>query len=373
MSFPDVIVIGGGLAGSAAGVFLARAGKRVTLFEKEAFAHHKVCGEFLSVEAQTYLTSLGLDLGGLGAATITRLRLVRGRRMVETALPFKAASLSRHRLDEALLLLAERSGVEVKRGLRIERLVRKDAHWQAVHANGDESAPTVFLATGKHDLSNLPRRHGIQNGYLGLKQHFRLAPAQQSALAGHTEMFLFEGGYAGLQPIEDGLANLCLIVTKQRFAQVGKGWNSLLDDLTSTTPLLLERLQNAVPCWDQPLAIFKIPYGFVYPAAAAPPSSFYRLGDQMAVIPSFAGDGMAIALYTASLAASSYSYGSPADYHATAARVLSPQIRYATLLSHLSTHPLCGRILLPLFAITPPFLRRIISRTRIRNFDAKRV
>jgi flavin-dependent dehydrogenase len=58
----DAIIIGGGLAGSAAAIELARAGKKVLLLEKEGQAHHKVCGEFISCEAEYYLSALGFDL-----------------------------------------------------------------------------------------------------------------------------------------------------------------------------------------------------------------------------------------------------------------------------------------------------------------------
>lgn len=53
--------------------------------------------------------------------------------------------------------------------------------------------------------------------------------------------------------------------------------------------------------WDKPLAVFGIPYGFVHKDSNTTPG-LYRLGDQIAVIPSFSGDGMAIALHTATFA-----------------------------------------------------------------------
>jgi flavin-dependent dehydrogenase len=43
----ETLIVGGGLAGGAAATLLARGGERVTLFEREAGPHDKVCGEFL--------------------------------------------------------------------------------------------------------------------------------------------------------------------------------------------------------------------------------------------------------------------------------------------------------------------------------------
>jgi len=58
----EVVVIGGGLAGSAAAIVLGRAGSDVVLLERESQPQHKVCGEFLSREALKYLELLGLEV-----------------------------------------------------------------------------------------------------------------------------------------------------------------------------------------------------------------------------------------------------------------------------------------------------------------------
>ena len=75
-----VIVVGGGVAGAAFALELARNGQRVVLLERTRNPHHKVCGEFLSEEAQLVLSSFGLDLEALGATSINRFRLVKGER-----------------------------------------------------------------------------------------------------------------------------------------------------------------------------------------------------------------------------------------------------------------------------------------------------
>ena len=74
----DAAIIGGGPAGAAAACLLARAGRSTVLFEREAGPRHKVCGEFISVEAAAYLTALGLDPERLGALPIHHVRLIQG-------------------------------------------------------------------------------------------------------------------------------------------------------------------------------------------------------------------------------------------------------------------------------------------------------
>src|SRR3712207_6977132 len=51
--------------------------------------------------------------------------------------------------------------------------------------------------------------------------------AQRRVLDGHTEVLLFPGGYAGLQPLAGGLANLCLVVEKRMFERLGRRWPDL--------------------------------------------------------------------------------------------------------------------------------------------------
>jgi len=108
----DNLVIGGGLAGSMVAIRLATAGRNVTVLEKEISAHHKVCGEFLSAEAQALAAYLGLDLAAMGATSITTFRLASGPSQAEAPLPFRGAGLSRFRLDQALLDAAEAAGAE---------------------------------------------------------------------------------------------------------------------------------------------------------------------------------------------------------------------------------------------------------------------
>ncbi|MFA9442956.1 MAG: FAD-dependent oxidoreductase, partial [Hyphomicrobium sp.] len=58
----DAIAIGGGLAGSAFALELARQGARVAVIERSPAAKLKVCGDFLSSEAQQLLAYLGLNV-----------------------------------------------------------------------------------------------------------------------------------------------------------------------------------------------------------------------------------------------------------------------------------------------------------------------
>jgi flavin-dependent dehydrogenase len=330
----DALIVGGGLAGGALATSLAEAGRSVVLLEREAGPHDKVCGEFLSREAILYLNALGVDPSALGACRIHSVRLAGGAGAATVALPFPALSLSRRTLDAALLDRAAKAGAQVRLGARVQSLNPHEDGWQARLANGETAAgKSAFLATGKHDLRSWPRPEGTQPDLIGFKMHLRLAPAQAALLEGHVELMMFRGGYAGLEPVEGGLANLCLLVRRSRYAALGQEWEALLAAMRADCPLFAERSQGAQPRWDRPLAISSIPYGYVRRAA----DGLWRLGDQAAVIPSFAGDGMSIALHSARLAAGYYMSGAPVRaFQRRLARDVGTAVRCATLLSQLS-------------------------------------
>jgi menaquinone-9 beta-reductase len=84
----DAMAIGGGLAGAAFALELARNGAEVLVLERTRQATLKVCGDFLSGEALDLLAYLGLDAAALGASPVDRLTLATGHRAADAGLPF---------------------------------------------------------------------------------------------------------------------------------------------------------------------------------------------------------------------------------------------------------------------------------------------
>jgi menaquinone-9 beta-reductase len=358
------LIVGGGVAGAALAAMLARAGGSVVLLERTNGAQHKVCGEFLSGEALRYLCALDIDPVALGAVAIEAVRVARDERAATAPLPFPALSLSRRVLDDAILRRASQFGADIRRGVRVRSLQRQNGAWHANCENGESiSADAAFLATGKHDLRDWKRPRGAQSDLVAFKLHWHLAPRESAALARHVELILFSGGYAGLEPVEDGLANLCLVVRRGDFAGIGQNWEALLTALRSRSAHLDRRLTDATPCWPRPLAISSIPYGFVRMSS----NDLWYLGDQAAVIPSFSGDGMAIALHSARLAARFYLGGcSAAAYQSRLAHDVRVQVGRATLLSCLAVDPL-GQALTATAIRLPGVMPMIARATRISD------
>jgi menaquinone-9 beta-reductase len=206
-SGPDmlpVIAVGGGLAGAAFALELVRNGRRVIVLERTHVAPAKVCGEFLSEEAQVILGSFGLDGHALGASRIDRFRLVTSEQQTTTPLPFAAMGVSRFRLDEALLRAAERAGAEVIRGATVTGI--NPGHGEiTVRADGRTwRAAAVALATGKHSLRGLPRPAGSM---VGFKVHLEQNAAARD-LAGLVQLVFFRDGYVGACLVEGGVLSI---------------------------------------------------------------------------------------------------------------------------------------------------------------------
>lgn len=360
----DVLVIGGGVAGCAAATELRRNGRSVTLIEREPTPRHKVCGEFLSGEALEDLRALGIDVAALGAAPIGMVRLAAARRAAEAPLPFPAASLSRKSLDTALIAKAIAAGVRVERGRSVHALDRTaTGTWQATLDDGAVcEAPVAFLATGKHDLRGYSRPKDPQR-WVAFKMYYRLAPAQAEELARASELMLYPGGYGGIQPVEDGIANVCCVVQQKYLARAGNRWENFLAQMKQDCPHLAMRLAGAEPVLDKPIAITHIPYGYIRRTTE---DGLYCIGDQAAVIPSFTGDGISIALHTARCASAAFLAGEPAPrFQARLGRSLTMQMRMAEFAADGLNNRLARAVLPFCLRVWPGVMRVTASLTRI--------
>jgi menaquinone-9 beta-reductase len=361
----EVLIAGGGLAGSAAAILLARAGRDVVLMERDAQAQHKVCGEFLSREALRYLDLLGLDITAIDAVPIHSVRLAHQGVVSEAELPFRAMSLTRRRLDEKLLQLAEAAGVQVMRGCQVQAIEPYGNGWRAA-VDGVEPvvADAAFLASGKHDVRGRARPKGKQSDLVAFKMYWRLAREQTAALEGHVELMLYRGGYAGLQPVEDGVVNLCCLVERAELQRLGGRWENLLAAMQQECWLLRERLQGAKALLAKPLAVSAIPYGYVRETN----DGVWSLGDQAAVIPSFTGDGMSIALHSGSLAAAMYLRAETAERFQQQLRgELSQQVALATMVSRGLVWGPSRNVFTVAVRLWPSVLGAMARRTRISD------
>lgn len=361
-----VITIGGGLAGAAFALELARGGHRVLVLERTAGPRHTVCGEFLSEEARVVLDLLGLSPGALGATTITHVRLVKGQRQMTTLLPFTGAALSRFRLDEALLRAAGNAGAEIVRGALVSGIDTRD-DIMAVRTQGKVwHASAVAVATGKHPLRGFARP---ASSMVGFKLHLEPTAKAREHLTRLVQLVFFRGGYVGSCLVEDGILSVAWVIQNHLVRDVGPDWRRQSAYLRSQSSLFADLIADARPLFVKPVATAAIPYGFLRSQPIAP--KIFPLGDQLAVVPSFTGDGMAIALYSGLGAARALlSGGSAVAWQRELIARLRPQFRFAASIGRLLETPATCAISIAVGKLLPPLVRGAVSATRLQGFDS---
>ena len=298
---------------------LARAGYRPVLLDKSETVGDPLCGGFMSWRTLAQLKSLGIQAKELGGHPVDHLRLFALGRRADTGLPHPALGLSRHALDSHLRRCAIASGARMEVDT-IRKLSGATAHGHS--ANWTSSS--IFLATGKHDIRGHSRPRLGSDPALGLR--IRLpASAQRTALIGSAiELHLFRGGYAGIVLQEGGSANICLALRKSALADAGGDPQQLLQRVADQNADFAARLGED---WRQARieTIGAVPYGWIARDTSA---GFFRLGDQAAVIPSLAGEGMSIAIASGTMAAQHWLSGgaasAPSFQRAFAARAYPP-------------------------------------------------
>jgi flavin-dependent dehydrogenase len=358
----ETVIVGGGPAGAATAVGLADLGREVLLVERAHRPHHKVCGEFLSIETQLQLHRLGVAPAAFGAVEIDQIAVYSATQAVTTELPFRALSLSRYRLDDALLQCAENRGAQLKRGVSVRSVTTASGGWTV---DCDDAEPvhgrSLVLATGKWGMRGIADAR--DTSLVGLKMHLRLALPARNALAGRVELTLLDHGYAGLELVEEGIANLCFLLPRAVVGRLGPNWQAMQDYLAAATPNLAERLSDAEPLWNKAVAVV-CPIGGHLHEERRP--AVYRVGDRLAHIPPFTGDGLAIALASAALAVEYIRRERAATEYLTAARRLTgKRIRFAGAVSELAASRAGSSLLLGIAGHAPRLIRTIVQRTRL--------
>ena len=340
-----------------AAIVLARAGAAPLLLDRDEHVGDALCGGFLSWRSGERLRAVGVDPLALGAHPVRTLVLIAGSSEAIAPLPSAGFGLSRHALDSALRDCAAAAGARLEfdraRSVRPGLVEGEAREWPA---------ETIFLATGKHDVRGEGRPRNATDPALGLRIRLPADPRLQAMLAGRIELHLFAGGYAGIVLQEDGTTNVCLALRKSLLTQAGGDPRGLLDRLAGRYPRFADRMAFAPPG----LAIDTVgavPYGWI---ARDTEERIYRLGDQGAVIPSLAGEGMGIAMTSGEAAARAWLAGTGARkfQHGLARRAARP-VKVAELIWHAAETATGARILTALAGRAPALARAAMALTRI--------
>jgi len=354
------LILGGGPAGSAAALALAALGAKPLIVERQAVIGDALCGGFLSWHTLVQLERLGVHQTMLGGHSIDHVRVFAGTHRAEAPLPAGAIGLSRHRLDTVML------GSAIEAGAGVETATIRALEGNTVSTDtGSMTSDSIFLATGKHDVRGSPRpKQHSDDPTLGLRIRIGPHPALRALIGSSIELHMFDRGYAGLLLQEDGRANLCMAVRKSLLADAGGKPDALLAMLARQNLHLGERL-----AWltDSPPAdaIAAVPYGW---RVRETTPGLFRLGDQAAVIPSLAGEGIGIAIASGIAAAKAWGSGgaaaAPTYQRSFAARARRP-VAAARFLWENGERPRTAAFAVRVLAMAPGLAGFFARATRI--------
>lgn len=310
----DVAIVGGGLAGSALAVALARAGIEVTVLERQPAWRWRAGGVFSSPVTVEALRRVGIPdatIAGV-ARPIPAMRLetpggavVRLTYGTETGGP-PAVGFDRSSLDPALEALAADAGAAVRRGTAVEA-VRLTGDRPVLTARSVEGRATlqcriVVGADGAHSMvartagvarpTRLPERVGLS---------YHLADPRPDG-AHDARLRVFDGGYIGIAPVPGRRVNVGIVLGpswRERLARDGAA--AVADAVVGAVP----------PAEDDPIAWREAercddlagasPLGGRATRRAG--SGWFLVGDAVGFLDPFTGEGLHRALVSTELAA----------------------------------------------------------------------
>lgn len=314
----DVVVVGGGPAGAAAAITLARAGVAVTVVDKARFPRDKTCGDGLTTGALRLVEGLGLDPRSVASWQRVDDVVVRSPSGRESVFPLPrgqgtyAAVTRRADLDAALLDLARDAGAKVLDGHACRAVTEHDDAVDVEVADvGVVRARWVVAADGM--WSPVRKALGLDTrGYRGewhaFRQYFgNVGPRAASELFVWFEPDLLPG-YAWSFPLPDGHANVGFGI--QRGGKVGR-----IQDMAAIWRELLDRPHIRAVLGDDAVAedahkAWPIPARVDDVALTGRRTLF--VGDAAAATDPMTGEGIGQALLTGMLAAETITTGGDA-------------------------------------------------------------
>lgn len=253
----DVLVIGGGPAGSTAAALLAAEGRRVVVAEQARFPRYHI-GESLLAGVLPFLDELGVreQIGARGFQKKTGQTFIWGRKREPWQLDFRELDaypysffVERSDFDELLLRNAQRLGATVLEEHPVRDFIAADdGRILGAHVGSEEIRARYTLdASGQAAL--LARRFGLRRFQRGLrnlavwsywKGSRRLPPPQDQ----HIFTVSIEDGWVWHIPLRDGLTSVGVVTSDWTRKARGAGAEAALE------PWYQRTLQQTAPVWE---------------------------------------------------------------------------------------------------------------------------
>lgn len=323
----DVIVVGGGPAGSAAASLVAKQGHRVLLLEKEFFPRYQigesllpstvqgVCG-LLGVAEELEQAGFTVKQGGtfLWGANPEPWRFTFNDAFPEHTEPITAFQVERMKFDQILLENARKLGVEIREGSTVTEVLERGGRVRGVRYRDAQGQEWTVAARFVVDASgNASRLHGAVSDRqyseffknIALFGYFENGKRQPAPYSGNILSATFEDGWFWYIPLTDKLTSVGAVVRHDLADRVQGDRAAALEALIKKCPMVSDFLADATRVTEGPYGEVRVRKDYSYSGDRYWRPGMVLIGDAACFVDPVFSSGVHLATYSALLAARS--------------------------------------------------------------------